>query len=177
MTHEAICAHAIVQIAHDPRVLGYLAGWYRMYRKSGPCGPKVRLRINQKNRTAGSLSLSNRETSMSLLHRRISARACSFARRLRTPFVTPNVDAQPRGPARPPEPKLDGLSVHIFSMSNFKNCNLTVPVIYEINDSVLTLPYPIAVGVSRKLLGTLGARIGAQGLNSLYDSLTIGFCS
>jgi hypothetical protein len=62
-------------------------------------------------------------------------------------------------------------------MSDFKNCNLTVPVIYEIDDSVLALPYPIAVGVSRKLLRTLGARIGAQGLNSLYDSATIGFCS
>jgi hypothetical protein len=62
-------------------------------------------------------------------------------------------------------------------MSDFKNCNLTVPVIYEIDDSVLALPYPIAVGVSRKLLRTLGARIGVQGLNSLYDSVTIGFCS
>lgn len=35
-----------------------------MYRKSGPCGPKVRLRINEKNRTAGSLSLSQCETSL-----------------------------------------------------------------------------------------------------------------
>jgi hypothetical protein len=66
--HEAIWAQAIAHIAHNPRVLGYLAERYRMYRKSGPCGPKVRLKINQKNRTAGSLSLSDRETSMSLLH-------------------------------------------------------------------------------------------------------------
>jgi len=50
-------------------------------------------------------------------------------------------------------------------------------VIYEIDDSVQTLPYPVAVGVSRKFLRTLRAWIGAQGLNSLYDSLTIGSCS
>ena len=62
-------------------------------------------------------------------------------------------------------------------MSDFKNCNLMVLVIYEIDDSVLTLTYPVAVGVSRKFLRTLRVRVGAQGLNSLYDSLTIGFCS
>ena len=52
-----------------------------------------------------------------------------------------------------------------------------LPVIYEIDDSVLALPYPVAVSVSRKFLGTLRARVGAQGLNSLYDFLTIGLCS
>ena len=62
-------------------------------------------------------------------------------------------------------------------MSDFKNCNLMALVIYEIDDSVLTLPYPVAVGVSRKFLRTHRARAGAQGLNSLYDSLTIGPCS
>jgi len=90
MTHEAIWAQAIAHIAHNPRVLGYLAEWYRMYRKSGPCVPKVRLRVNQMDRISGSLSLSHRETSMSLLYRRITARARSFARRLPSPFMTPN---------------------------------------------------------------------------------------
>lgn len=52
-----------------------------------------------------------------------------------------------------------------------------VLVIYEIDDSVLARPYPVAVAVSRKFLRALRARVGAQDLNSLYDSLTIGFCS
>ena len=62
-------------------------------------------------------------------------------------------------------------------MSDFKNCNLMVLVIYEIDDSVLALPYPVAVAVSRKFLRALRAWVGAQSLNSLYDSVTIDFCS
>jgi hypothetical protein len=75
VTRKAIWAHAIVQIAYGARVLGYLAEWYRMYRKSGLCGPKMRLRTNQKNRSAGSLSLFHRNTLMSLLHSSMTARA------------------------------------------------------------------------------------------------------
>ncbi len=77
MRHEAIWGQANAHIEHEPRVLGYFAEWYRLYRKSGHCGPKVRLRTNQENRTAGSLSLSHRETSTSLLHSNMTARAWS----------------------------------------------------------------------------------------------------
>ena len=66
MRHErAMSAHIIAHHARDARVFGYLAEWYTVYRKRRPCGPKVRLRTN---RTAGSLSLLHRETSISVRH-------------------------------------------------------------------------------------------------------------
>jgi hypothetical protein len=79
--------------------------------------------------------------------------------------------------ARPVQLKLDGLSVYIFSMANFENRDLMNLVIDEIDDSVLTLPYPIAISVSREFLGTFRAGVRAQCLNSLNNTLTISFCA
>ena len=62
-------------------------------------------------------------------------------------------------------------------MADFENCDLMNLVIDKIDDSVLTLPYPIAISVSRKFLGTFRAGIGAQCLNTLNNTLTIGFCA
>ena len=51
----------------------------------------------------------------------------------------------------PLQPKLDGLSVHIFSVSDLEDGNLVALVVYEVDDSVLALPHAVAVGVSREL--------------------------
>lgn len=44
-------------------------------------------------------------------------------------------------------------------MTDLEDSNLTALVIYEIDDSVLALPYPIAVNVPRKFFRTLRPRI------------------
>ncbi len=62
-------------------------------------------------------------------------------------------------------------------MADFENSNLVSLVIDEIDDPVLALPHPIAIGVSGKFLGTFRAGIDAQCLNSLDDTLTIDFCA
>ena len=62
----------ILRTTHES--LATLQSGTRMYRKSGPRVPKVRLTIDQKNRIAGSLSLSHRNTLMSLLHSSMTAK-------------------------------------------------------------------------------------------------------
>lgn len=46
----------------------------------------------------------------------------------------------------------EDLSVHILPMADLENSDFMPLVIDEIDNSVLALPYPIAVNVSRKLL-------------------------
>jgi len=62
-------------------------------------------------------------------------------------------------------------------MGDFEDGNVMTLVIDEINDSVPTLPDAIAVSVSRKLLRTFQAGLGAERVNSLNDSLTVGLCA
>jgi len=46
---------------------------------------------------------------------------------------------------------LEGLSVHIASVSDLEDCDLASPVINEVNDPVLSLTHPVAIGVTREL--------------------------
>jgi hypothetical protein len=57
---------------------------------------------------------------------------------------------------------LDCLAVYILSMANFENSDFMTFVVDEIDDPVLSLPCPIAISISRKLLATFRAGIGAQ---------------
>jgi hypothetical protein len=47
-------------------------------------------------------------------------------------------------------------------MADFENSDFMTFVVDEIDDPVLTLPCPIAISISRKLLATFRAGIGAQ---------------
>ena len=51
----------------------------------------------------------------------------------------------------PSNARLDGLSVHIFSMPDLEDGYLVTPIIDEKNDPVLALSYAVAVCVAGEL--------------------------
>jgi hypothetical protein len=58
-------------------------------------------------------------------------------------------------------------------MRDLEDCDLVPPVIDKVNDSVLSLSHPVAIGVAGKLLGADGSRLNGQLPNSPDDALTI----
>lgn len=51
------------------------------------------------------------------------------------------------------------------------------PIVNQVNNTVLSLAHPVAVGVAGELLGARRTGFGSEGQNSIDNTLTVGFCS
>jgi len=73
--------------------------------------------------------------------------------------------------------RLDGLSVHIFAVPDLEDRYLMTPIVNEVNDVVLSLPYAVAVSVTSEFFRAKCPGISGKRLNALDDTLTVCFCA